>query len=235
MSSLTPKSSNLACDPHKKIGPNRQQPKMFWPVENFTPHRTSPLPAANINTRSGASQHGHETPGSHLTRRNRNTNQSISIRNHGRLRKAHQDKNPASHSVSVPPSLTLVPRQFTDPFPATSTRSRPTSCPPGTCSCSRRPRPPRTCPAWAATTASSAPSGSRPSRAWSCTGRASRTRGGQFPVALVLLRPVRFLTAVCRLKQLREGPYTHEEANAAVSYRIDNGPERTKTQEVEMS
>ncbi|KAG7284160.1 hypothetical protein NEMBOFW57_010521 [Staphylotrichum longicolle] len=38
-----------------------------------------------------------------------------------------------------------------------------------------------------------------------------------------------------RLKQLKEGPYTHEEANAAVSYRIDNGPERTKSQEIEMS
>ncbi|KAK4124162.1 hypothetical protein N657DRAFT_680195 [Parathielavia appendiculata] len=38
-----------------------------------------------------------------------------------------------------------------------------------------------------------------------------------------------------RLKQLREGPYTHEEANAAIGYRIDNGPEKTKSQEVEMS
>ncbi len=39
----------------------------------------------------------------------------------------------------------------------------------------------------------------------------------------------------CRLKELREGPYTHEEAAAAVNYRIDNGPGRTKSQEVEMS
>ncbi|KAK4136177.1 hypothetical protein BT67DRAFT_440316 [Trichocladium antarcticum] len=38
-----------------------------------------------------------------------------------------------------------------------------------------------------------------------------------------------------RLKDLREGPFTHAEANAAVSYRIDNGPEKTKTQEIEMS
>lgn len=195
MSSLTPKSSNLACDPHKKIGPNCPQPKNVLPSRKFYP---------TLNLTSASSQHQHSFGGistrsrdswfpPHLTEyTERNTNQSIYIRNHGRLRKAHQDKNPASHSVSDPPSLTLVPRQFTDPFPATSTRSRPTSCPPGTCSCSRRPRPPRTCPAWAATTASSAPSGSRPSRAWSCTGRASRTRGGQFPVALVLLRPVRF-------------------------------------------
>jgi len=46
---------------------------------------------------------------------------------------------------------------------------------------------------------------------------------------------VALLTGICRLKQLKEGPYTHEEANAAVSYRIDNGPERTKSQEIEMS
>lgn len=38
-----------------------------------------------------------------------------------------------------------------------------------------------------------------------------------------------------RLKQLREGPYTHEEAAAAVSYRTDNGPEKPKSQDVEMS
>jgi len=37
-----------------------------------------------------------------------------------------------------------------------------------------------------------------------------------------------------RLKALREGPYTHEEAAAAVGYRIDNGPGRTKSQEVVM-
>jgi len=56
-----------------------------------------------------------------------------------------------------------------------------------------------------------------------------------FPLLLFCCVLCVFLTDVCRLKQLREGPYTHEEANAAVSYRIDNGPERTKTQEVEMS
>ena len=43
------------------------------------------------------------------------------------------------------------------------------------------------------------------------------------------------LTGIPRLKQLREGPYTHEEAAAAVSYRTDNGPEKTKSQEIEMS
>ena len=43
------------------------------------------------------------------------------------------------------------------------------------------------------------------------------------------------LTDMYRLKDLREGPYTHAEANAAVSYRIDNGPEKTKSQEIEMS
>ncbi|KAL1844094.1 hypothetical protein VTJ49DRAFT_4946 [Mycothermus thermophilus] len=37
-----------------------------------------------------------------------------------------------------------------------------------------------------------------------------------------------------RLKQLKEGAYTHEEAMAAAGYRIDNGPERTKSQDVEM-
>ncbi|KAK4156824.1 hypothetical protein C8A00DRAFT_40730 [Chaetomidium leptoderma] len=37
------------------------------------------------------------------------------------------------------------------------------------------------------------------------------------------------------LKQLREGPYTHEEAAAAVGYRTDNGPVKTKSQEIEMS
>jgi bud site selection protein 20 len=44
------------------------------------------------------------------------------------------------------------------------------------------------------------------------------------------------LTGIYRLKQLREGPYTHEEAAAAVNYRTDNGPkEKTKSQEIEMS
>lgn len=38
-----------------------------------------------------------------------------------------------------------------------------------------------------------------------------------------------------RLKQLREGPYTHKEADAAVGLWTDNGKERTKTQEIEMS
>ncbi|KAK3941171.1 zinc finger domain-protein [Diplogelasinospora grovesii] len=37
-----------------------------------------------------------------------------------------------------------------------------------------------------------------------------------------------------RVKQLREGPYTHEEANAAGGLRIDNGPEKAKTREIEM-
>jgi bud site selection protein 20 len=46
---------------------------------------------------------------------------------------------------------------------------------------------------------------------------------------------VALLTTPCRLKQLREGPYTHEEANAAIGFRIDNGPEKAKSQEVEMS
>ncbi|EGS19412.1 zinc finger domain-containing protein [Thermochaetoides thermophila DSM 1495] len=41
-----------------------------------------------------------------------------------------------------------------------------------------------------------------------------------------------------RLKQLKEGAYTHEEAMAAIGYRIDNGKKTTeqpKTQDVEMS
>lgn len=39
----------------------------------------------------------------------------------------------------------------------------------------------------------------------------------------------------CRLKQLREGAYTHEEAAAAIGFRTDNGPQKTKSQEVEMT
>ncbi|KAL2024759.1 hypothetical protein VTK56DRAFT_5580 [Thermocarpiscus australiensis] len=38
-----------------------------------------------------------------------------------------------------------------------------------------------------------------------------------------------------RLKQLREGPYTHEEAAAAVGFRTDNGSEKPKTQDIEMA
>jgi len=38
-----------------------------------------------------------------------------------------------------------------------------------------------------------------------------------------------------RLKALREGPYTHKEADAAVSLGTDNGKEKPKSQEIEMS
>ena len=37
-----------------------------------------------------------------------------------------------------------------------------------------------------------------------------------------------------RLKALKEGPYTHKEADAAVGLWTDNGPGRTTSQEVEM-
>ena len=39
----------------------------------------------------------------------------------------------------------------------------------------------------------------------------------------------------CRLKLLREGPYDHKAAADAIGYRTDNGPEKTKTQDIEMS
>ena len=66
------------------------------------------------------------------------------------------------------------------------------------------------------------------------------TKGKPHKRRLVLVSPVLSLgfssdAPRCRLKELREGPYTHEEAAAAVNYRIDNGPGRTKSQEVEMS
>ncbi|KAK1753516.1 hypothetical protein QBC47DRAFT_362406 [Echria macrotheca] len=38
-----------------------------------------------------------------------------------------------------------------------------------------------------------------------------------------------------RLKQLKEGPYTHKEADAAVGLWTDNGKGRTESQEVEMT
>jgi bud site selection protein 20 len=34
---------------------------------------------------------------------------------------------------------------------------------------------------------------------------------------------------------LREGPYDHKAAADAIGYRTDNGPEKTKAQDIEMS
>jgi bud site selection protein 20 len=40
---------------------------------------------------------------------------------------------------------------------------------------------------------------------------------------------------VCRLKLLREGVFDHKAAADAIGYRTDNGPEKTKTQDIEMA
>jgi bud site selection protein 20 len=54
-------------------------------------------------------------------------------------------------------------------------------------------------------------------------------------VVVLIWRASSDIPTLDRLKQLREGPYTHKEADAAVGLWTDNGKERTKSQEIEMS
>lgn len=70
------------------------------------------------------------------------------------------------------------------------------------------------------------------------TSLATHTKGKphkrRYVLILYLSLPLGFVLMVGRLKQLREGPYTHKEADAAVGLWTDNG-KKMKSQEVEMT
>ena len=152
-------------------------------------------------------------------------------RHHGCYRKTHNDQDPTSASVRKP--VRTVVSMSTNQDAGTSTRSRLISQAQCTSRGTKTPKQRKIYLASESTTVLSAQSGSSLKTALPRIPRASLIRGGTS-----LVSPIVFAVSVLiasRLKQLREGPYTHKEADAAVGLWTDNGKERTKTQEIEMT